>query len=102
MEHAPNCSGLDCPLCAVRCPHCHGRLMRTSLGILTCTAGCAIRVWDLWPGDLERIRTMFAARRRENLARTKRRKAWVSDREIVDVWNADRYVPMTYETVDGG
>lgn len=96
-EHDPNCAGWECAICAVRCPHCHGRLLRTRLGVLTCTAGCAIRIWDLWPGDLDRIRAMFEARRRENLRRIKRRKRWLSDREITDAWNVDRHVPMNYE-----
>lgn len=97
MEHDPNCSGLECAVCAIRCPHCQGRLLRTKAGVLTCVASCAIAVWDLWPGDLARIRAMFAARRRDNLSRLRRRKSRANDREAADAWNADRHVPMTYE-----
>jgi hypothetical protein len=100
MDHA-TCSGFECAVCAIRCPHCRGRLIRTPAGVLTCTAGCVIHVWDLWPGALAEIRAMFAGRRRENLSRLRQRKRWLSDRETTEAWNADRHVPMTYETADG-
>lgn len=96
-DNHSTCSGYDCDWCLVRCPHCRARLLRTRLGVLSCANNCVIHIYDLWPGALERIQTMFAERRRDNLLRTKQQKRFVSERDSTDAWNADRYVPMNYD-----
>lgn len=101
MNDHEHCSGYGCDWCLVRCPHCRGRLTRTRMGVLSCVQGCAIRIEDLWPGALERIRVLFAERRRDNLIRARHQKRFVSERESQDAWNADRYVPMNYDKATG-
>lgn len=98
MNDHSHCSGYDCDWCVLRCPHCQARLTRTRMGFLSCTHGCVIHDYDLWPGALDRIAVMFAERRRENLRRIQHQKRKPSEREAIDAWNADRYVPMNYET----